>query len=166
MRDSRIGAMGVVALLLVVLLKVACLAALAPRARITAVLLMPLAGRCAILAMMALLPYARASSGGLASLFYHREVRTAAGCSLLLLAAVAWLTGGGRAIVALVATAVIVLLFSFYCRKKIGGATGDTLGAVCELAETGISLVFVSRYDGVAKRPNCGIWVFFATHRP
>ncbi|MBU1714221.1 MAG: adenosylcobinamide-GDP ribazoletransferase, partial [Proteobacteria bacterium] len=23
-----------------------------------------------------------------------------------------------------------------YCRYKIGGATGDTLGAICELAET------------------------------
>jgi adenosylcobinamide-GDP ribazoletransferase len=37
-------------------------------------------------------------------------------------------------------TGVTVLLFSVWCRRKIGGATGDTLGAVCELTEMAVAV--------------------------
>ena len=30
---------------------------------------------------------------------------------------------------------IVVFLFSRYCQLKIGGATGDTIGAACEIAE-------------------------------
>jgi len=42
---------------------------------------------------------------------------------------------GPRGIIAAAAAILVVLLFTGYCRRKIGGATGDTLGAACELAE-------------------------------
>jgi adenosylcobinamide-GDP ribazoletransferase len=37
---------------------------------------------------------------------------------------------------------VSVAVFSWVCRKKIGGATGDTLGAVCEITETMVLIAF------------------------
>jgi cobalamin synthase len=39
-----------------------------------------------------------------------------------------------------VAVLVTVLFFSLWCRSQIGGATGDTLGAVCELTEMMVAL--------------------------
>jgi adenosylcobinamide-GDP ribazoletransferase len=34
----------------------------------------------------------------------------------------------------------VVLLFSAWCNRKIGGATGDTLGAVCEITEMAVAV--------------------------
>lgn len=141
MRDSRIGAMGVVALIMLLGLKISCLSSLNRIDLAKAVLLMPLAGRCAIPAMMALLPYAR-PAGGLGSLFYTRDARFKALASMIFLLIVAGLLGGLKGLVSVVLVALIVALFSCYCQKKIGGATGDTLGAVCELCETGFALGF------------------------
>ncbi|MDH4318902.1 MAG: adenosylcobinamide-GDP ribazoletransferase [Desulfobulbaceae bacterium] len=138
MRDSRIGAMGVIGLVLVLLLKISSLASLEPAMARRAVFLMPLAGRCVILIMMALLPYAR-SEGGLGSLFYGSSVRFKALAGLFFLVAAAWLVGSVGGLVAVAAGLLVAVLFCFYCRKKIGGATGDTLGAVCELTEAAVA---------------------------
>jgi len=53
--------------------------------------------------------------------------------------------GGGIAIGAagLIAVAVsfaAVLLFALFCRLRLGGGTGDVLGASCELAELAMLL--------------------------
>ncbi|HDZ76129.1 MAG TPA: hypothetical protein ENH42_01810 [Desulfobacteraceae bacterium] len=37
-----------------------------------------------------------------------------------------------------------VVFFALFCRLKIGGATGDTLGASCELAEAFIVLALAA----------------------
>jgi cobalamin synthase len=36
----------------------------------------------------------------------------------------------------------IIGLFALLCKRVIGGATGDTLGAICELSEAGMALAF------------------------
>ncbi|MBW6519791.1 MAG: adenosylcobinamide-GDP ribazoletransferase [Desulfoarculaceae bacterium] len=137
MRDSHTGAMGVIALVLVILGKFAALSSLATLGApilIATLIVMPLAGRCAIVLTMACLPYAREGEG-LGRLFYSPSSRWAALWALVLLTAVlAW--GGWRLVLpVLAAVALTVFLFSLWCRNKIGGATGDTLGAVCELTE-------------------------------
>lgn len=68
MKDSRSGPMGVAAVVCVVSLKIAAVASLPTGVRWQAILLIPLAGRCSIVVMMALLPYVR-SEGGLATVF-------------------------------------------------------------------------------------------------
>ena len=75
MKDSHTGAMGVIAIACVLLLKFAALASLPAERLWPAVLLMPLAGRCAIVVQMSLLPYARPD--GLANVFYRRPTRLA-----------------------------------------------------------------------------------------
>jgi adenosylcobinamide-GDP ribazoletransferase len=142
MRDSRIGSMGVVGLVLVLGLKGAALASL-PRGDLWRVLLlMPLAGRVAILLMLALLPYAR-PQGGLATVFYRGRKWTAALVGLVVLGVGAWLSAGSVGLLSVCDTLVLLLPFCYYCHAKIGGATGDTLGAACELAET-LTVVFYS----------------------
>ena len=134
MRDSRTGVMGVLAVVSVVLLKITLLTVILTSSRWVVILIMPLAGRAAIIALMTALPYAR-PEGGLATLFAGSRswlhVLWAWG---LLFAVSGWLAQGiGLAGVLL--ALIVTVLFCLYNRSKIGGYTGDTLGAVCELAE-------------------------------
>ena len=139
MRDSRIGAMGVMAIVFVILIKVGALTTLELPRRTALILLTPVAGRVAPLAMMTALPYAR-PEGGLASRFLRRRSRANAvwGACFLVIAGglLAQRMGVAAAVLALAATAAV----SAYSRRKIGGFTGDTLGAACEIAESTVLL--------------------------
>jgi len=148
MRDSHAGAMGVIAIAVVLLGKYAALSSLSAPTLIATLIIMPLAGRCAIVLTMACLPYAREGEG-LGRLFYSPSSRWAALWALALLAAV--LTWGGWRMVLPVLAAVIltVFLFSLWCRSKIGGATGDTLGAVCELTEMMVAVAMTIGQQGI-----------------
>ncbi len=144
MRDSHTGAMGVIAIVLVLALKIAALATCSQKSFLLAAFLMPLAGRTAILLLMAILPYARAE-GGLGALFYSGSVKITAGLALFLLVVVAWILAGVAGYAVLLGLICMIVLFAWFCRMKIGGATGDTLGAGCELAETTVALFFSFR---------------------
>ncbi|WP_267929031.1 adenosylcobinamide-GDP ribazoletransferase [Desulfolithobacter dissulfuricans] len=147
MRDSRIGAMGVIALIILLLLKTSALATLDRSTVVVTALLLPLAGRSAIVLMMGLLPYAR-PEGGLGGLFYTRRSRLAALGSLAFAGLVTVWLAGTCGLGVLVFTMGTICLFARFCRKKIGGATGDTLGAACELAETFMALGFAAVAGG------------------
>jgi adenosylcobinamide-GDP ribazoletransferase len=137
MRDSRTGAMGVTAVVCVIVVKVALLASVVPEgARWKTVLLMPLAGRSTMILSVAMFRYARAD-GGLATAFTPgRSGRTALPIWGLLVALVAgWLLAGIEGVVAEVASLGAGVLFGVYCLRRIGGFTGDTLGATNELVE-------------------------------
>ena len=140
MRDSHIGAMGVVAIVFVMIGKYAALTSLASSLFLPALLLMPIAGRCAIVLSMAILPYAR-PEGGLGKLFYSKNTARAAVVSVVSIIAVLGLSVAfhlcpwQNAVCLGVLLMGTVFLFAGWCRKSLGGATGDTLGAICELAE-------------------------------
>ncbi len=152
MRDSHTGAMGVIAIVVVLLGKYAALSslgALGATTLIATLIAMPLAGRCAIVLTMACLPYAREGEG-LGRLFYSPSSRWAALWSLALLAAVLTWVGGWRMLLTvLVALLTTVLFFSLWCRARIGGATGDTLGAVCELTEMMVAVAMTFGAQGI-----------------
>ncbi len=144
MKDSRTGAMGVVALLLILLGKFAALSVMPPAMLVTAALCMPVAGRCAIVITMAVQHYAR-PEGGLGSLFYSAGTRYAAvvGSGILLLATI--LHSGIQLTTIVVATMVFtVAWFSLFCKTRLGGVTGDTLGAVCELTEMSVAIALTA----------------------
>jgi adenosylcobinamide-GDP ribazoletransferase len=133
MKDSHVGAMGVIAIVGVLLVKFAMLASIPPTRLWPTVLLMPLAGRVAIMVHLDMLPSARPE--GLGGIFHRRRAGLAAfGSTLLLAAAAMWLFGFQG--LALWATwFVVTMALAGYVRRKIGGTTGDTLGAVCEILE-------------------------------
>ncbi len=136
MQDSRIGTMGVLALFFVLAFKVASLQAMEPTLRWRALLFAPLAGRCLMVLTLHRLPYAR-EEGGMATVFHGRPQRQAAAvaATLFALSSLALFgPGSGMFLVALPAGGAWLL--SRWSRRRIGGATGDTLGATSEVAET------------------------------
>lgn len=135
MKDSHIGAMGVIAIVGILSLKLAALAAVPQSLRVPTLLLMPLAGRCALLLAMAELPCAR-PTGGLGALFVRHRTAFDAPWAIGFLLLAGFVVGGVTGLVAAVLSAGLVIVFSRWCQRKIGGFTGDTLGAACELAET------------------------------
>ncbi len=139
MRDSRIGAMGVVALFFLLLAKFAALSTLPVEYMIAAGVLMPVAGRSAILLSMALLPYARQGEG-LGLLFYGKERYITAAMGLLFFFCCSLLFSRQSLFSLLFTMLIVVLLFSRWCFTVLGGATGDTLGAVCELSELTVAV--------------------------
>lgn len=149
MRDSRTGAMGVMAIVCVLLLKFASLAAMPAAMLWPAALLMPLAGRCAMVAQMALLPYARSS--GLGNVFYRKRPRWSALWAVAVLAALAWALLQWRGVIVWAACMAATLVLSAYAYRKIGGATGDTFGAVCEIVEAVPALVLALEPLGGAR---------------
>ena len=134
MRDSRTGVMGVLAVVFVILLKVSVLISLFPPFRPGIIVLMPLAGRCSFVVMMTALPYVR-REGGLATAFgVGKSWLNVLWTSAFLLAA-GWLAGHWMGLAASFSALLMAALFSVYCFRKIGGYTGDTLGAGCEITE-------------------------------
>lgn len=134
MRDSHVGAMGVMAIVCAILLKAAALASLSEAVRWRAALLTPVAGRCALVVSMAALPYARGTEG-LGALFYRGRSRIDGVWAVLFLGLVGWAAAGAAGLAASALSVALTLLFALYTYRKIGGATGDSLGAACELAE-------------------------------
>ena len=143
MRDSHIGAMGVLAIVSVFVLKVTALAAAPDAVRWRGVLLMPLAGRCALVMSMAVLPYARAG-GGLGTVFFRKRPWISAIWAVLILVLVGWGVFGIRGLVAAFASTAVALGMAAHSYRKVGGATGDTLGATCEVVECVPAIVMVA----------------------
>ena len=147
MKDSRTGPMGVAAIVCTVALKIALLASVAGPWRWWVLLLMPVAGRSALLIHMALLPYAR-PEGGLAGIFHANRSRGHAFWALLFLMATGGLAGGWPGLAAGAAAILLALGVALWSSAKIGGLTGDTLGAACELTELAPALVAAAILHG------------------
>ncbi len=149
MHDSRIGAMGVLAIIFAVALKITSLAHLAggePLLLWQAALLMPVAGRCSLVFAMSLMPYAREE--GLATLFWQRSPWRLL-WALVIVVGLGWAAGDIRGLVAAFAALATTLLLCMYSHRKIGGGTGDTLGATNEIVETVAVLAFVAWPEGL-----------------
>jgi adenosylcobinamide-GDP ribazoletransferase len=134
MRDSRIGTFGVVTLVMVLILRWQAIAMLATSGGALAGLIAAHAASRALIApFMRVLPPAR--TDGLSALAGIPSGRTA--CIALALGAVMLLVLGlSEAIVAVVLLAAWFALLSALCRSRLGGQTGDTLGALQQGAET------------------------------
>jgi adenosylcobinamide-GDP ribazoletransferase len=147
MKDSRSGPMGVVAIVCVVVLKIALIASVAGPWRWWVLLLTPLAGRCAFLVHFALLPYVR-PEGGLAGIFHRNRSRGHALWAPAVLLSIGYLTGSLPGLMAGGCAFLASLLLAVYTFRRIGGLTGDTLGAACELTELCPPLVAVAMLHG------------------
>jgi len=142
LRDSRIGAHGATALVLVVLLKLTALHAVLASGAVAAVLLFPALARCVATIALVRFPYARVQGLG-AAFAAHGSPRDALAVSAATLVAT-WLLGGGPAVLAALVASGVVLLFVRRVAGRLGGVTGDVCGAAIELAEAAFLVLYLA----------------------
>ena len=133
MKDSRIGAYGVIAICLALLLKVALLGEMEASRILPSLVLAPVFGRWAMVFLIHSFPTAHTSSLG-------QLVKQHSGWLEFTLASVTALIAGFVLFqiwgaVSLFLLAGVLWLIGGFLTKRLGGLTGDNYGAVCELCE-------------------------------
>ena len=137
MHDSRIGAFGAIGLVLFLLLEIAAVSGIDPRARGDALVLAPVVGR----AMPPIVGRVFPSVGRGHGASFRTELGGAAPFVAAALAlVVAGLTMGVRGVLGLVIAAALALAFAAFMTRRLGGVNGDVHGAVVELSEVAVLL--------------------------
>jgi adenosylcobinamide-GDP ribazoletransferase len=141
MRDERVGAFAVVGGVLLLLMKYVSLAASADPSGV--LLVAPVLGRWSMSLAVVSVPYARREGLG-------RDMKVHAGwrhviLASLIAASVCWLAGAERGLAAMVLAAIVTWLAARFTLRRLPGLTGDIYGAICELVEVVVLLLFAAR---------------------
>lgn len=145
MRDHSLGTYGASALALNLLAKAVALGALAESDVLLPVVAAYAVSRAAPLPLALLLPYARPGGGVGRSLSEGLGVRgTAAGIALATVVAV--MTTGAWALGTLACLALVSVAVGVLARRRLGGVTGDAMGAAIELTATS-ALIFAAGWS-------------------
>lgn len=141
MKDPYCGPAAVVVLLCVLLGKFAALHAIVSSANGLALVLAPVLARVALPALFLTTPYVRQHGLGsqLAAYLPRRSAWLIGLASLLLIG----LLGGSGAVWAMLGAGLMWVWLRWLMRKRLGGATGDTAGAMVELIELTVLVVLV-----------------------
>lgn len=140
MRDSRVGSHGALALILATGLRAAALAELAGPAALAVPLTASMLSRGGLPMLMAALPPAR--PGGLgAGAAEGLRGRTVAAAAVVAMALAAVLVGLPAALGAAGVGVACMAAVGILARRRLGGQTGDVLGAALIVAETSMLLV-------------------------
>lgn len=150
MADPRVGAFGAVALVLVLGLRIAALASTPAKVLVVAGLW---CGSRTLMAVVARTQPSAHGDGGTAAAFTGHPARRSTPASrygvavygLALACGAAVLGAGSRGLVVLAAEVVAALAVVWLARRRLGGYTGDVLGACGVLGETVGLLVLVAR---------------------
>jgi adenosylcobinamide-GDP ribazoletransferase len=152
MRDSRIGSFGAVGLILFLALEVAAVAEVAPSVRWRALLAAPAIGRAVPPLLGRLYRPARADGHG--AMFMAGLGRG----STLIALAVATLAGvvalGPVGLVATAAAVMTAVGLGDLLNRRLGGVTGDVLGAAVEMAELAVLLTVSAWAHGFDRAPS------------
>ena len=133
MKDSHVGAVGAVGLVLVLLLKWQALLAVPSGTAWQTLLLFPILGRCAQTLALGSAKHARQDGIGAAIIqgMGTRHLLVA----LALTVAVCLILLPVKGMIALTAVFAVTLLVKSYFQSRLGGLTGDIVGCINELAE-------------------------------
>jgi len=142
MKDPHVGAMAVVSLVLLLLLKFALLSSIPSAAMNRTLLISPCLGRYAMVLLGSTLPYARSEAGTAAPFVKYGTKRAWLGATLMAVPA-SGLAFGSRGLVLFGVTLVGSLLMRAIFHRALGGITGDALGAAGEVTEALMMFVVV-----------------------
>ncbi len=143
MKDSRIGAIGAVTLMLVLLVKVLAIFSLPVPLQSAALVLMPAAGRWLQVVLAALGSYAR-PEGGTGGAFVDNVGEPQALYASLTLALAALILLGLKGLGLLLGLGLLAAWLLRLFERRLGGVTGDALGAATELAEVASLLLVLA----------------------
>jgi len=132
MRDSRVGTNAVLAVVSLLLLNYVALSQTNSAYFFRIILLMPMAGRVGSLVSAAVSKYAR-SGEGLGKSFIDFCGKKELFLGLLIYIVISLSTFDYKLWIVLLLPPISAFVFVRVLSRKIGGATGDILGAVCEL---------------------------------
>ncbi|MFC1467501.1 adenosylcobinamide-GDP ribazoletransferase [Verrucomicrobiota bacterium] len=132
MKDSQIGAFGALALILTLLLKFTLFTALLNEKAMGGIFAAMVISRTAQVFQCVAWPYARPN--GTAAATVQNATQHHLMVTLLICAGLLFLTGL-KFLLLLPFGLVAAWLWGLYCRKRVGGITGDLLGATSELVE-------------------------------
>jgi adenosylcobinamide-GDP ribazoletransferase len=147
MKDPNTGAFAVLGCLCLLILKVALVAGMAPWQGVVALGLAPVCGRFMQLVVMQGHAYARPEGGMGAAFFSAVTAQQARIWTLLTVLALA--CGGPPGRIGAIVAIGGVLLFAHVVNRRLGGHTGDTVGACSELAELLFILGFAAAAHGI-----------------
>lgn len=145
MRDSRIGSFGALAVALVVLLQWTALLVLAPPWRRPGLLLFPVLGRSAMVCALAAFPYAREE--GLGTLFRRYVWPWPLLVAELSAFAAAIVCFGGSGAALWGASLLVPIVLGAGISALLGGLTGDSYGAICEITQVVVLLLIDSAHQ-------------------
>jgi adenosylcobinamide-GDP ribazoletransferase len=132
MRDSAVGAIGVVALFILLILKYESLSAATTTAA-GAIFLFPIVGRWTAVPVAYLSNYARAGEG-LGRLFSEVTITTLLYSTIITAVPVAIILGL-TGLIAMVGVFIVAVLITGFFKRKLGGVTGDVMGFQGEVGE-------------------------------
>jgi adenosylcobinamide-GDP ribazoletransferase len=147
MKDSRIGAAGALALILLVGGKLAALPAL-PAAELPGALIgAHVLSRWSNLPLLWRLPYAR-PEGGMAAALAGRVSGARVAWGTVIGGLLVWAALGWAALPAAAGAAAAAMIAALVIRARLGGITGDCLGATNQFVELTVLLVLACRWPG------------------
>ena len=142
MKDSRIGVYGAVALMLTMLIKLAALTAMAPQIAIIGFVAAHGLSRFSSIVVIATSQYVREEGTGkhTAPGISTGGLIVASFTAILCFAGIGYLLSPSAALFCLIGLCVGHILMRMMFERKLGGYTGDTLGAIQQTSEVGIYL--------------------------
>ncbi len=139
MRDSRVGAFGVAGGGLLLLAKYTAIVSLP---HLSGLLLAPVFGRWVLAIAIFAYPYAREKGLGRDMKDNVRWPQVALATVITVL--VAWLFAGWVGLLAFALAGLVLWLGAGFILRRIPGLTGDSYGAMCEMTELAVLLLFTT----------------------
>jgi adenosylcobinamide-GDP ribazoletransferase len=140
MKDSRVGANGVTAFIMLILCKWSLLLDILPENLVIALFIMPIISRLGMVMGITLFPYARPDGMGKAFAQYadKKSLMIAILSTFIFVVPL-----GAISIISMISVAIFTILFCKYITNVLGGLTGDVYGALTELSEVIVLVVFL-----------------------
>ncbi len=145
MRDSRVGTMGAVSVTLILLFKFAILSSIRSEDLWKVLIITVVFARWSQVFACSTSKYAR--DEGKAKYFIEYAKKTDMFIGALFILIVNWFLMGAKGVILFALLVATIFLFIQYVKRKIGGMTGDTIGATNEIAEAAallFSLILLS----------------------
>jgi adenosylcobinamide-GDP ribazoletransferase len=148
MKDSRIGTNGAVAVFFDLALRIVLLLSINETHIIKTLIISPILSRTIMVVLMHYSVYAR-TEGGLGNIFIGKIGLKDTISTVIIAVIISSTLFGYKAILVMVLNLIIMIIYKSYIFKKIGGMTGDTLGAGNEISELLVILTIylIGRYE-------------------